>query len=144
MLYRLPESNMPQSMQDALIQLMVVTAHSDTILSPLELRAITGLAARLPVFDGYDASRIPGMANACADLVNGPAGIDGALDRIVAAIPQRLHDTAYALAVEIAVVDLELPQEQLRLLEMLRDRLSTDRLVTAAIETSARARMRKG
>ena len=57
-------------------------------------------------------------------------------------LPDRLHDTAYALAVEVAVVDLRLPQEELRLLEMIRDRLKADRLVTAAIEASARARMR--
>ena len=60
-----------------------------------------------------------------------------------AAIPKRLLDTAYALGVEVAVVDLQLPQEELRLLEMIRDRLDVDRLVTAAIEAAARARMRK-
>jgi hypothetical protein len=135
---------MPHSVQDALIQLMVVTAFSDTRLSALELGSINGLASRLPVFSGYERQRITAMANASSDLVNGPAGLEGALDRIVAAIPERLHDTAYALAVEVAVVDLDLPQEQLRLLEMIRDRLVVDRLVTAAIETSARARMRKG
>jgi hypothetical protein len=35
-----------------------------------------------------------------------------------------------------------LPQVELRLLEMVRDRLDVDSLVTAAIEASARARMR--
>jgi hypothetical protein len=54
-----------------------------------------------------------------------------------------LHDTAYALAVEIAVLDVQLPQEELVLLEMVRDRLKVNSLVTGAIEASARARMRK-
>jgi hypothetical protein len=40
------------------------------------------------------------------------------------------------------VVDVPLPQEELRLLEMVRDRLAVDSLVTGAIEASARARMR--
>jgi hypothetical protein len=62
---------------------------------------------------------------------------------VLKAIPARLHDTAYALAVEVAAVDLRLEQEELRLLEMLRDRIETDALVTAAIEASARARLRK-
>ena len=58
----------------------------------------------------------------------------------VAAIPERLHDTAYALAVEVAVVDLQLPQEELRLLEMIRDRLDGRHgCVDGAIEASARA-----
>jgi hypothetical protein len=65
------------------------------------------------------------------------------LDLAIEAIPQRLHDTAYALAVEVAAVDLKLEQEELRLLEMIRDRTELDRLVTAAIETSARARHRR-
>ena len=47
----------------------------------------------------------------------------------LAAIPKRLHDTAYALAVEVAAVDLRLEQEELRFLEMIRDRLDLDRLV---------------
>lgn len=34
-------------------------------------------------------------------------------------------------------------RRSLRLLEMLRDKLKVDRLVTAAIEASARARMRR-
>ena len=62
---------------------------------------------------------------------------------ILGAIPQRLHDTAYALAVEVAAVDLRLEQEELRLLEMIRDRLELDGLTAAAIEASARARLRR-
>ena len=46
-------------------------------------------------------------------------------------------------APDLCLVDVQLPQEELRLLEMVRDRLEVDRLVTAAIEASARARMRK-
>ncbi|MBI4046770.1 MAG: cytoplasmic protein, partial [Devosia nanyangense] len=63
-------------------------------------------------------------------------------DAAVAALPRRLQDTAYALAVEIAASDLRLEQEELRYLEMVRDRLDIDRLTTAAIEASARARYR--
>ena len=81
------------------------------------------------------------MANAAVDKTNAD-GFEGVLDAAVAVIPRRLHDTAYALAVEIAVVDVQLPQEELRLLEMVRDRLEVDSLVTGAIEASARARMR--
>ena len=44
---------------------------------------------------------------------------------------------------EVAAVDLTLEQEELRLLEMIRDRLELDRLVTAAIEAAARARYRR-
>lgn len=131
------------SVQDALVHLMVVTASSDSGISDRELGLIGSLINRSPVFDGYAQDRLAGVANGCVDLINGSSGLDGVLDQAVAALPKRLQDTAYALAVEVAVVDLQLPQEELRLLEMIRDRLEIDRLVTAAIEAAARARMRK-
>lgn len=133
---------MSLSPQDALIHLMVATGASDASISPEELGRIQLILSRLPVFAGYDASRLADVANQCIDVINGPGGLDAALDQAVAALPKRLQDTGYALAVEVAVVDLQLPQEELRMLEMIRDRLDIDRLTTAAIEASARARMR--
>lgn len=132
----------PASIQDALIHLMVVTASSDNGISSRELAQIDNLVARTPVFAGYDRSRITEVANGAVDQANAN-GIEPVVHAAIAMIPSRLQDTAYALAVEVAVVDLHLPQEELRFLEMVRDRLELDRLTTAAIEASARARMRK-
>jgi hypothetical protein len=135
---------MSLSAQDALVYLMVVTASSDSGgMSDRELGLIGALIGRSPVFDGFPRERLAGVANDCVDLINGNTGLEGVLDLAIGAIPVRLQDTVYALAVEVAVVDLQLPQEELRLLEMIRDRLEIDRLVTAAIEAAARARMRK-
>jgi hypothetical protein len=132
---------MALSVQDALIHIMVVTASSDEGISQNELDAIADQIVRSPVFDGYDMDRLSQVANAAVDKTNAE-GFEGVLDAAVAAIPERLHDTAYALAVEIAVVDVQLPQEELRLLEMVEDRLQISSLVVGAIEASARARMR--
>lgn len=132
---------MSLSPQDALIHVMVTTASSDAAITQQELVRIQQLLGRTPIFADYDATRLETVANDCVDVINS-AGIEAALDAAVDAIPERLQDTAYALAVEVAVVDLHLPQEELRLLEMIRDRLKVDRLVTAAIEAAARARMR--
>jgi len=134
---------MSLSTEDALVYVMVVTASSDAGISDRELRLIGSLIERAPALEGFVLDRLESVANACVDKLNGTTGLDGVLDMAVAAIPKRLQDTAYALAVEVAVVDLQLPQEELRLLEMIRDRLDVDRLVTAAIEAAARARMRK-
>jgi len=133
---------MSLSVQDALVHLMVVTASSDEGISEHELQVIASLIDRSPVFEAYDLTRLETVANEAVDLTNA-IGLDGVLDAAIAAVPERLHDTAYSLAVEVAVVDVQLPQEELRLLEMVRDRLEVDRLVTAAIEASARARMRR-
>lgn len=130
------------SAQDSLIYIMVVTAASDHALSDLELNRMSALVKRLPVFDGYNVARLPEVATQCADLL-GSLGIEGVLELVISKLPERLHDTGYALAVEIAAVDLELEQEELRWLEMIRDSLKIDRLTTAAIEVAARARLRK-
>lgn len=134
---------MALSAQDALIHLMIVAASSDATMTDQELERIATIVGEAPVFVGYDGSRLSAIANQAIDKINGPAGIDGLLDTAVAALPKRLEDTAYAFCVEVAAVDLLLEQEELRLLEMIRDRLTLDRLTTAAIEVGARARYRK-
>lgn len=132
---------MALSVQDALIHIMVVTASSDEGISQNELDAIADLVVRSPVFGGYDMDRLSQVANEAVDKTNAD-GLEGVLDAATSVVPERLHDTAYALAVEIAVVDVQLPQEELRLLEMVRDRLTVNSLITGAIEASVRARMR--
>lgn len=134
---------MPLSPQDALVYLMVVTAAADTEMTDNELNRITGLVGRLPIFEDYDRTQLSRVAGECVELMSKVDDLDKVLDVVLEALPERLHDTAYAVAVEVAAVDLELEQEELRWLEMIRDRLSVDRLVTAAIEAAARARLRK-
>lgn len=134
---------MTHSAHDALIHLMIVAATSDSAMTEKELTRITALIDRLPVFEGFDRDRLEQVANDCADILNGPDGLDQVIDQAIAALPIKLQDTAYAVAVEVTAVDLTLEQEELRFLEMLRDRLSLDRLTTAAIEVAARARHRR-
>lgn len=134
---------MSTAAHDALIHLMLVAATSDSAMTEKELQRIEALIGRLPVFEGFDKSRLETVANACADTLNGPDGLDRVMDDAIAALPVKLQDTAYALAVEVTAVDLFLEQEELRFLELLRDKLSLDRLTTAAIEVAARARHRR-
>ena len=134
---------MPLSPQDALVYLMVVTSAADTAMSETELARIGGLVERLPVFSGYDRTRLVKVARECVEAMKKADDLEDVLDLAVDALPDRLHDTAYAVAVEVAAVDLALEQEELRWLEMIRDKLKVDRLVTAAIEAAARARFRK-
>lgn len=134
---------MPLSVQDALVNLMVIAARSDDVVSDKELARINGLVGRLPVFDGYDRNRITEVAQDCLAFLAETSSLDALLDMAIAAIPSRLHDTAYALAVEITAVDLHLDQDELQFLQGVRDRLDCDRLVTAAIEAATRARLRR-
>ena len=115
-------------------------APGDVLLAKYRIEALIG---RLPVFEGFDRSRLTEVANACADDLNNGEAVELVLAQAVAALPPKLEDTAYALAVEVTAVDLLLEQEELRFLEMLRDQMSLDRLTTAAIEVAARARLRR-
>jgi tellurite resistance protein len=134
---------MSLSAQDALVYLMVVAASADDEMSPDELARIDWLVRHLPVFEGYDFTGLGKVANDCIDLINGSEGLDGVLDLAIGVLPKRLQDTAYALAVDVTALDLKLEQEELRLLEMIRDRLDLARLTTAAIEAGTRARLRQ-
>ena len=55
-------------------------------------------------------------------------------------LPEKLWETAYALACDVAAADGKLEEAELRLLEEIRYELNIDRLHAAAIERGARAR----
>jgi tellurite resistance protein len=128
---------------EALIHIMVIAASADSKVSDRELEIISRLVNRSPVFETFDHSDLGQDAAQAIDLIKDSSNLERAMDMILGSLPARLHDTAYALAVEVASVDLRLEQEELRYLEMIRDHLVLDGLIAAAIEASARARLRK-
>lgn len=130
------------SAEEALIFVMVMASAVDNAMAEKELRRIGQLIDILPVFSDFDKDRLIAVSQRCAEILNGPEGLDVALETVRDALPERLYETAYALAVEIAAVDLAIRSEELRLLELLRSRLKLDKLVCAAIERSAAARYR--
>ncbi|MBP1851471.1 tellurite resistance TerB family protein [Rhizobium halophytocola] len=135
--------NEPVSAEDALIFVMVMASAVDNAMSDPELHRIGQLIEILPVFDAFDEERLIKVSQRCADVLAGAEGLDIALEIIRDALPERLYDTAYALAVEVAAVDMRINPDEIRLLQLLRDRLRLDRLTCAALERSAIARCRK-
>ena len=130
------------SQHEALIYAMVTLAAADRTMTDGELLKIGEIVRTMPVFRGFDPERLVGSAEACGAMLQHDNGLDQVLDAIAATLPQRLYETAYALTVEVAAADLHVEQEELRFLQMLRDRLDLDPLVVAAIERGARARHR--
>ena len=128
----------------ALIYTMVLVSASDRKMTDNELRLIGDFVQRLPVFEDYDATQLPATAAECAEVLAGKDGLEAALDSIVGNLPDSLRETAYALAVEIAITDLKVNPEELRLLQLVRERIGVDRLAAAAVERSARARYARG
>jgi len=129
---------------DALIFAMVTLSASDRTMTDRELMKIGDIVNTTPVFRDFDHDRLVTVAEACGEVLQGDDGLSAVLDIIAGSLPQRLHDTAYALAVEVAAADLHVEQEELRFLQLLRDRLDLDKLTVAAIERGARARYRTG
>jgi tellurite resistance protein len=128
------------SVQEALIYTMVTMSAIDGIISERESRKIRALVTQLPVFDGFDPAQVPAVAQACGKMLEEEAGIANVVDLVVACVPQRLHETAYALAVDIAVVDADIDQDEMAFLDLLRRKLNLDRLVIAALERAAYVR----
>jgi tellurite resistance protein len=130
------------SPQEALIYAMVTLSAVDKQMTDRELRKIGEVVQTLPVFRGFDFNRLVSVAEACGVITRDEDGLHAVLATIATSLPGRLHETAYALAVEVAAADLHVEQEELRFLELLRDVLDVDALTAAAIERSARARHR--
>lgn len=131
------------SHHEALIYVMVTMSAVDSAMKGSELLRIGDMVKVLPVFKGYDAENLVATSRECADRLAAEDGLDTVLHLIAEALPLHLYDTAYALAVEIAAADLHIEQEELRFLQMLRDRLDLDKLSVAAIEYAARTRYRQ-
>lgn len=125
---------------EALIYVMVTTSAVDRNMTDLEFARMGAIASQLPVFAGFDENRLVPISEECGAALAGDDGLDDVLTAVAEALPKKLYETAYALAVDIAAVDLDVTQEELRFLSLLRDALGLEKLVVAAIERGARAR----
>jgi tellurite resistance protein len=130
------------SPHEALIYAMVTLSAADRTMTDRELRKIGDIVQTVPIFQDFEKERLVRVAEACGVLLQDEDGLDAILNLIATSLPPRLCETAYALAIEVAAADLHVEQEELRFLQMLRDRLDLDKLAVAAIERSARVRYR--
>lgn len=128
------------SPQDALVAVMVAVSIADSELRTAEMVAIQQLVNHLPVFSGYDIDRMKTVSQTVFDLIEEEDGLDALMGLVRDALPDRLYETAYTLACDVAAADGKLMQTELRLLEDIRHELDLDRLHAAAIERAARAR----
>jgi hypothetical protein len=94
------------------------------------------------VFVDFNRDRLVQVAQACQKALHEKDGLEGVLARVAEALPERLRDTAYAAAFEVAAVDLEMRLEEVRVLQLIRLKLDLDTLTVAAIARAAKARLR--
>jgi tellurite resistance protein len=124
----------------ALIETMFLVSAADTDMTDSELDIISETVSFLPIFADYDRGGLEATMRECAEILSQEDGLERGLASIKQALPTRLRETAYALACDVVAADGEVTQEELRILELLRDRLEIDRLIAAGIERGTRAR----
>lgn len=128
--------------EDTLIAIMVAVSVSDETIRTSELISIERMVNHLPVFANYDIARIKQVSNTLFDLLAEEDGLDMLWETVRSTLPERLFDTAYAMACDVAASDGKARDGELRFLEEMRYEMDIDRLLAAAIEASARARHR--
>lgn len=134
-----PETFTPE---DALIAVMVSISASDGTIRTSQLVSIERMVDHLPVFKDYQVERIKDVSNVVFDLLAEEDGLDMLWNLVRGTLPERLFDTAYAMACDVAAADGAAHELELRLLEDMRYELNIDRLLAAAIEAGTRARHR--
>jgi tellurite resistance protein len=126
--------------QDALVAIMIAVSAADENIRTAELVSIEDIIDNLPVFAAYDPDRLVRVSKTVFDLLEQEDGLDALFGLVTGALPDRLHETAYALACDVAAADGQITGPEARMLEEVREELQIDRLHAAAIERGARAR----
>ena len=127
--------------QNALIYLMVLVSAADADMTDAELLTIGEIVRKFPVFRGFNAEDLVSVAEECGEvLAREEDGVQSVVNIVQNSLPEKLYETAYACAVEVAAADESVDEEELRVLEVIRDTLRLSRLHSGAIEWSARAR----
>lgn len=126
--------------QDALVAIMIAESASDETIRTSELVTIERIVNHLPIFAEYEFDRVKRVSATVLDLFEEEDGIDALLGLVTEALPDKLYETAYALACDVAAADGRLQESELEMLAEIRYALNIDRLHGAAIERGARAR----
>jgi tellurite resistance protein len=126
--------------QDSLVAIMMAVSISDENIRTAELVKIQQMVNHLPIFSDYDTDRLAHVSTVVFELFEEEAGLDALFGIVRDCLPERLYETAYAMACDVAAADGQLYEPELRLLEEIRYELNIDRLHAAAIERGSRAR----
>lgn len=128
--------------EDTLVAVMIAVSATDETIRTSELISIERMVNHLPSFKDYQIERLAKVSNAVFDILAEEDGLDILWDLVRQNIPERMLDTAYAMACDVAAADGAAREAELQLLADMRYELKIDRLLAAAIEAGARARHR--
>ena len=127
---------------DALVAVMIAVSVSHSGVQTSELVAIQRMVDHAPVFAQYDLDRIRIVSQTVMTLFEEEEGLDALFGLVRDALPEKLYETAYALACDVGAADGRLYEGEMALLAEIRHQLNIPRLHAAAIELSAQVRHR--
>ena len=134
------DNQLTLSPQDSLVAVMIALSASDQNIRTAELVSIESILDHMPVFADYDKDRLKRVSTTVFDLFGEEDGLDALFGLVRETLPEKLWETAYALACDVAASDGLLGETELQFLAEIRYELRIDRLHAAAIERGARAR----
>ena len=130
----------PLNHHAALVYVMVAISSVDRAMTDDEFARIGEIVSKLPVFADCDENDLLKTAEACGEILSADDGLQQVLRLVRKALPEKLRETAYWVALEVAEADRLVRPEEIRFLDMLGNELELDRSTTAAMERGIRAR----
>jgi tellurite resistance protein len=130
----------PLNHHAALVYVMVAISSVDRAMTDDEFPRIGEIVSKLPVFADCDDNGLLKTTEACGEILSADGGLQLVVQLVRDALPKKLRETAYWVALEVAAADRVTRPDEIRFLDMLRDALELDRSTTAAIERGIRAR----
>ena len=130
----------PLNHHEALLYVMVAVSAADRAMTDDEFARIGEIVSNLPVFADCDEEGLVKTAEACQKNLSADDGLQQVLRLVREALPEKLRETAYWVALEVADADRLVRPGEICFLDMLRDALGLDRTTTAAFQRGVRAR----
>ena len=121
---------------------MTLSAATDGDISDKEINTINYLFTTLPVFDKANNDYLSKKMIECMELTQEESNFENLLDHINEGLDSKkdLKKTAYILALEVMMADLNVVEESIRFLELLGETLQLNNLEISSIKHAIRSK----
>ena len=121
---------------------MTLSAATDGDISDKEMNTINFLFTTLPVFEKANNDYLSKKMIECMELTQEESNFENLLDHINEGLDSKkdLKKTAYILALEVMMADLNVIEESIRFLELLGETLQLNNLEISSIKHTIRSK----
>ena len=121
---------------------MTLSAATDGDISDKEMNTINYLFTTLPVFEKANNEYLSKKMIECMELTQEESNFENLLDHINEGLDSKkeLKKTAYILALEVMMADLNVVEESIRFLELLGETLQLNNLEISSIKHTIRSK----